>query len=361
MTNLTFVGDTFISSPLQRTKALDAVVNVLQEGNLVFANLEQVLTKMEPPAYPTEKTFVVYSDPSITSELHNLGFSIVTVANNHTMDWGYGGLFDTMKALTSANIPYVGAGKDLSSAREYRILESNGTRVAYIGCSSQLPRGSAAGQFRPGLNPVHVEIQWAVMTGQLDESPLFNPPIVSTVLAKDLEDLCNTVNNAKKEADIVVLACHGGATWMEGQADYQVELAHAVIDAGCDIFIGHNSHKLQAVEIYSSKLIFYDLGNFIFHKLDPTYANPYLSFRSHYDMSEAYSRQSPDTVIPRVTIDNGQITSCQLTCIRGNSLGEPELASKDASIAIIDRLTSLSKPYGTKIVRNDSKANIILE
>ena len=61
MTTLTFVGDTFISSPLQRTKELDAVVTALQEGNLVFANLEQVLTKKEPPAYPTEKTFGVYS------------------------------------------------------------------------------------------------------------------------------------------------------------------------------------------------------------------------------------------------------------------------------------------------------------
>ena len=77
-------------------------------------------------------------------------------------------------------------------------------------------------------------------------------------------------------------------------------------------------------------------------------------------MNEAYSRQSPDTVIPKVTIDDGQITSCQLTCIRGNSLGEPELADEEASIAILDRLNSLSKPYGTKIVRNVSKANIIL-
>ena len=106
MTNLTFVGDTFISSPLQRTKALNTVVTVLQEGNLVFANLEQVLTKKEPPAYPTEKTFVVYSDPSITSDLHNLGFSIVTVANNHTMDWGYGGLFLCLIHISEPTRPY---------------------------------------------------------------------------------------------------------------------------------------------------------------------------------------------------------------------------------------------------------------
>ena len=77
-------------------------------------------------------------------------------------------------------------------------------------------------------------------------------------------------------------------------------------------------------------------------------------------MNEAYSRQSPDTVIPKVTINNRQITSCQLTCVRGNSLGEPELANEEASIAIIDRLSSLSGPYGTKLVRKSSKASILL-
>ena len=360
MTILSFVGDTFISSPLQRSSAYNAVVNALKESDLSFANLEQVLTNKQPPAYPTEKVFVVYSDPSMTDELTALGFSIVTVANNHTMDWGYGGLFDTMGALTAAQIPFVGAGKDLISARDHKILESKGTKVAYIGCSSQLPRGSSAGKYRPGLNPVHVQIQWAVVTGQLDESPLFNPPIVSAVLEQDLQDLCTSVERAKNDADIVVLACHGGATWMEGQAEYQIQLAHSVIDAGCDIFIGHNSHKLQAIEVYKQKLIFYDLGNFVFHKLDPTYANPEISFQSHYDMDEAYSRQSPDTVIPNVEITNGQITGCELICVRGNALGEPELADEEVAIVITDRINSLSKPYGTKIARNGTRSIVII-
>lgn len=250
---LAFVGDLdpwMLKSAGQATR--QRLARSVQDCDAVFGNLECTLTNHPTPlqsksratvlagptkAAPKSRDYLLKAPPDTAPFLKEAGFSILSLANNHSMDYGPTGLQDTMAALDEAGIDYCGAGPDLAKARAPRILGS----VAYIAYSEIAPLGSKATLTSPG-------IAWIPY-----------PPSRS--------DVVGSIKNARKAgAEIVIVSLHWGLESSSVVEPYQRVFARHLIDSGADAVIGHHPHVLRAVETYKGKTIAYSLGNYLFSK-----------------------------------------------------------------------------------------------
>jgi poly-gamma-glutamate capsule biosynthesis protein CapA/YwtB (metallophosphatase superfamily) len=203
------------------------------KSDLVMGNLEQPLTgdtgasKCGTP--PSPNCFAFRSPPAYSRHLKAAGFELMNLANNHTKDFGSQGAANTRAALDEAGIKYTG-NKD-----EITVVETKGIKVAVVGFSGYA-----------GANNLN-----------------------------DLEHSQAVIQEAKQQADLVVVQVHMGAEGAtmqhvkpgselfhgENRGD-PIKFSHAVIDAGADLVVGHSPHVLRGMEFYQGKLIAYSLGNF---------------------------------------------------------------------------------------------------
>lgn len=163
------------------------------------------------------------------------------LANNHVLDFGYGGLEDTLRALTDAGIRGVGAGLDAEQAERPVVVDlPDGGRAviaSYGMASSGVPHGWAATGERPGV---------AVMPDMSDRTAR---RVADRVLA------------SKRPGDIAIVSLHWGSNWGYDVAPAQVRFAHRLVDHGVDVVHGHSSHHPRPIEVYRGKLILYGCGD----------------------------------------------------------------------------------------------------
>lgn len=199
------------------------------ESDVFMVNLEHpVTTRTER----VEKKYNFKMNPKYLSTLAEGGIRLVTCANNHVADYGIEGVYDTMKYLDSVGVRYVGIGKDITDARRPTVIERKGWKLGFL---AYFGGGDfAATPKRAGFAPRYARY-----------------------IVEDVQKL-------RKKADYVVVNFHWGVERAEHPEDWQVTLAHRVIDAGADLIIGHHPHILQGVERYRGKYIAYSLGNFVF-------------------------------------------------------------------------------------------------
>jgi poly-gamma-glutamate synthesis protein (capsule biosynthesis protein) len=204
---------------------------VLVGADIVFANLEAAFGK-EDSSF--EKTYTFQVDQDLVQVLIAGKINVVSLANNHIMDFGVGALKETINVLTQNNIKFSGAGMNLKEARKPARVEVKQKKVAVCSYSLTFP-----------------EEFWATDTTAGTCFPSH------TFFYKDLREF-------KTNNDFVIVSFHWGGELMNTPKEYQVELAHKAIDAGADLILGHHPHVLQGIERYKNKLIFYSLGNYIF-------------------------------------------------------------------------------------------------
>ena len=241
----------------------------------------------------------------VVEELKWAGFDIVSTASNHSLDYSYGGLYSTWKALKKANMPYAGTGMNLAEARGPAYLETPKGRVALVSMCSSFVRWSRAGEARrdvigrPGVNPLRyyhevdadtielikqlaIKLGWCVehyenvwIFSQLGtQNTIYKfvvseKPGVTTVADEDdVEGNLRSIRFARRQADYVLVHLHSHDFHPEkglgAPPDFIPPFARASIDAGADVFIAQGSHApLRGIEVYKGKPIFYDLGDFI--------------------------------------------------------------------------------------------------
>jgi len=207
----------------------------LKKGDITLVNLEAPLTGRGTEF--TDKKYRFRVKPSAVAALKKAGITTVTLANNHSMDYGAVGLQDTLQQLDKAGIGHVGAGENLAAARKAMVYDIRGTKVALLGYSLTLPQEFWAGEKRAGT-----------------------APLLEKLVKEDIAA-------ARKQASIVIVTAHWGEEGTTRLREYQPRLARMMIDSGADAVIGHHPHILQGVEKYKRGIIFYSLGNFAFaHK-----------------------------------------------------------------------------------------------
>lgn len=204
---------------------------VLADADIVFANLE---APFGTGGSAFEKTYTFRVKPSLVNVLTAGKINMVSLANNHILDYGADVLQQTRQILRENGIHFSGAGKNLSEARQPAIFTVGGKKIAWACYSLTFPEEFWASDTSAGTC-----FPW--------EGFFFND-----------------IRRFKKENDLVVVSFHWGSELMTSPKEYQVLLAHQTIDCGADLILGHHPHVLQGLEIYKGKLIAYSLGNFVF-------------------------------------------------------------------------------------------------
>jgi len=240
---MTAVGDIRLDGPVAAVAAQggDAAptrdVKALLSADIEFANLETPVTTR---GAKTPKTWNFRARPAYLNIVKEAGFTVLNIANNHVWDFGRDGFLDTLKTLEKNGWTYVGGGRDRAAAEKVRLIEFEGLTVGLLGMTSTHPEQGWAGKDKPG------------------------------VAYSDFNRIAEIVGRAKKECDVLVVSFHGGTELAEDPNDIQKAVAHAAVDAGADLFLGHHPHVLQPVELYKGKPILYSLGNFLFVSPTPS-------------------------------------------------------------------------------------------
>jgi poly-gamma-glutamate synthesis protein (capsule biosynthesis protein) len=271
-------------------------------GDINFANLESPLAS--GGSEYMNKKFRFRGEPDVAKALRATGFNLVTLANNHSMDFGAEALAETLQNLDSVGIAWIGAGMNLDEARMMALYSLKGKKVAFLGYSLTQPIEFFAGQKRPGTNPGYEKLVTA------------------------------DVSSARKQADFVIVSFHWGKEASKTVQAYQRTIARKAIDAGADVIIGHHPHVLQGIERYNKGIIFYSLGNFTFASKSST-ADVSTIVRLRLSENRKFAEILPlDVLYRRVGF-------------------QPKLSYGKSSEAVIEKLNSLSLPFNTKIQNRD--------
>lgn len=275
---LLFAGDVYLSDHVMEAyRAAGGISGVLSDG--YRQDIESVDYFMANEEFPfsiggkqaENKQFTFRVHPDNISLFHEMGIDLVTLANNHTLDYGTEALMDTIRTLDDAGIRHVGAGSDLNSAAESVTVSIKGKKIAFIGASRVIPVPEWTA----------TDINAGVFT------------------AYDDAELLARIKAAKKQADFVVVYVHWGEERKEYPNEIQKTLAHNIVDAGADLVIGAHPHVLQGIEYYNGVPIAYSLGNFVFGSSIPSTA--FLKVT----VEEVESSEPDETVMPESTESAG--------------------------------------------------------
>lgn len=212
---------------------------LFQDVDLSLCNLECVLADSGSPWSATPKVFHFRSHSKNVAALGCVGINVVTLANNHTLDFGYKALKEMLGHLTSAHISRAGAGLSSKEAERPALLKVDNFTIGILSFTDDMP-------------------EWAASKQQYG---LFHVP--RDPASQSWEKLLDVVRSAKTHAGFLIVSPHWGPNLgYEVQAIYTI-WAHNLIDAGADMIFGHSGHVFRAVEIYKNKPIIYSAGDFI--------------------------------------------------------------------------------------------------
>lgn len=194
--------------------------------------------------------------PVVLDGVRGAGFDLVSLANNHIADYGTGAMLETIEHLEASKTNYIGLGANRDAAERIHVAQIGDAKVAFIACVSpetylsNLKVANEPGAFGKRLKRMqdHVEAR--------DDR-------AGSVLAS-VETVVRLVKQANELADLVVVYPHWGIRYHHSPSERQVEIAHAAIDAGADLIVGHHIHTWQPIEVYGGAIIAYGLGNFAF-------------------------------------------------------------------------------------------------
>lgn len=241
--SLLFAGDVYLSNHVLNAYdqaggiqgVLDeAIRREITEADYFMVNQEFPFSDRGTAA--EDKQFTFRLPVSRVPMMQEMGIDMVTLANNHALDFGTDALLDTCAALEQAGIRYVGAGPDLETAKRLETVEIKGKTIGFLGATRVIPVYSwTAGKGTPGMFSAY------------DPAPVLE-----------------AVKQAKERCDYLVIYVHWGVEKSEQPEAYQRTMGRQFIDAGADLVIGSHPHVLQGIEYYRDKPIVYSLGNFVF-------------------------------------------------------------------------------------------------
>src|SRR5690349_3712083 len=249
--DLLFTGDLILDVP-QPDYWLDGIAAAVRRAGVAIGHVEVPHTRRAPQMH--SDIAAPGADPDNIAAIGRAGFRAVSLAGNHITDCGAEGIADTVAALDAAGIAHSGAGANLTSASRPCYVDRGDIRVALLSYNCVGPEEGWATAARAGC--AHIRIRTA------DGSPI-NPRAPLTIPDEaSLAEMSNDIRSARKAAARVVVSLHKGIVHTPATlAPYERAVAHAAIDAGADVVVGHHAHILRGIEIYRGKPIFHGLGN----------------------------------------------------------------------------------------------------
>ena len=409
---------------LQLRDLLHAADARITNGEILFHNYENWPTYLSQTYMRCEPRFI--------KDLQWLGINMMACANNHGTDYGENGVLTNIRYLNDAGMVHAGSGENYAEAVSAAYLDTPRGRIALISATSSGRANSRAGEQRrdmkgrPGINLIRWISEWTVDeeafralqrvaqqfgweqrmaswwtraydSGGNDAANAVHffdrnalgvgteDPAARFVLGhsferhskahqSDFQRNLQSISDARRMADWVVYAMHNheGGKSVSEPSDHVRALAHAVIDAGADLFIGHGPHLDRGIEIYQGKPILYSLGNFIIQN-DTVLRLPHESMVVHglgheNTPADLYDARRPASARRETTTDPHWQSAVATISFKGKRLGgvrlypiefgfelaraqagRPILAQGQAAREVLERFQRLSQPFGTKI------------
>lgn len=256
---------------------LAPVAEYLKEADFLFGNLESVISDK---GRNVGSIYSFRAHPNSIEALTSVGFTAVSVANNHSFDYTIEAFADSLKRLESTSILYAGGGFTNREARDPSLFSlPNGTTIGVVAYTTVGSPSWEATEDRAG-------IAW------IDETRL--------------DQLREDIASAKKVADVVVVSFHFGEEYQSEPNSFQRTVGETAIEAGADIVVGHHPHVLQPLEQYKNRWIAWSLGNFLF--------------------DQYFSQETMQGAILRVEVQDKNITNVNLVRTKQNEFYQVELA-----------------------------------
>lgn len=429
---VTATGDSLITRrlPDYADEPFRGMVELIRSADVAFTNMEVVLSGYRGTPVVESGGMNLSAEPGVAEDLRRIGFNLTAFANNHTLNYGEEGCLTTLRVLEDRGFTCAGAGRHLAEARMPAYVEAPAGRIGLIACASTFAPGQRAGaqtadvQGRPGLNPQRFDTLYVVDQEHMDTVQRIadrtgaeelrrrrewlgfgQPPkregefifadrsfivgerfgIRTEPHRQDLEGNTRAVREASAICDLTLVSIHaheqGRERW--DPADFLVEFAHACIDAGADMLIGHGPHLLRGLEIYKGKPIFYSLGNFIFQYeyvtripsddyetlgADLTLTPGGVMRRLSKDDTQSFpaDRHYWETVLPLCTFEDRSLREIRLHPLTLGfgapwpDRGTPRRADPAVGLEILSWMARLSERFGTRIEIRDGVGYVVL-
>jgi poly-gamma-glutamate capsule biosynthesis protein CapA/YwtB (metallophosphatase superfamily) len=339
---LTLTGDVNLMNVTDAAIPFRRIAAELHTADILFGNLECCLHLPVRRSHDIEGFF---ADPEIGGEaLRRGGFHAVGVANN--VNYGVGNIAASLAVLDRLGIAHTGAGPNLAASRAPAVVARNGLRVGVVQRSSVYwPTDHEAGADSPGIAVLRGHTAYQVPTGRLvpgmppPNRPGVPPLVVTWADAGYLVEFQKDIAALRPQTDIVVASCHWGLR--RDPLQYMTDIAHAAIDAGADIVMGHGPHYLLPIEIYKGRPIFYGLCNF-------TFSTGHLG-RKHSGWAG---------LLIDVTFDRGAVTGWEFRFVRSNENNETYLCDLADEAETLADLVARSEKLGTRLVPEGDRVRV---
>jgi poly-gamma-glutamate capsule biosynthesis protein CapA/YwtB (metallophosphatase superfamily) len=317
----------------------------LRAADVVFSNLECCL--VDTPAGHSLSNEGFFADPEVGGEALRLaGVHAVGIANN--VHYGDANIKASIARLDRLGILHAGAGADLAAARAPAALERGGVRFGFLQRSSVYwPTNHEARKDGGGIAVIrgHTAYHVPMFKTRADvpppNRPGLPPDIITWADAAYLSAFKEDIAALRPRVDVLVTSCHWGLG--KDVLQYMTEIAHAAIDAGADIVVGHGPHHSLAVEVYKGKPIFYGLGNFSFHTGH--------GGRRHGDWVG---------MLVRASASAKGIDGVTFQFVRNNDRHETVACAMDEKAEELADIRARSRPFGTTFAMEGDQVRVAL-
>lgn len=307
VTTMSIVGDVMLGRRVARASGDDPIrplrpmAKRLARAEITVGNLESTLSD---DGRPTQGGDSFHADPKILDGLELAGFDAVSLANNHVGDYGQRALRRTLAELRDADLPYVGAGRNLDEARKPVILERDGVRVGLLATDS-IGETPAATADRGGTNRLNM------------------PPRTGPLNTRQLDRITEDIEQLDDEVDVVVVIPHWGTQYTHRPEASQRRAAKAFAEAGADLVVGGHPHWVQGWERYGGTTVVHSLGNFVF------------------DMD--FQTKTMEGIVVEIVLWGDEVKAVEPVPYRMDSRFVPRVVSGSAAERILDDVWSTSR------------------
>lgn len=287
---------------------LASVAAQLSPADITVGNLESNLATSGKANAAKDVTF--QGDPRGIEGLKLAGFDLLSLANNHVLDYGPSSLLDTVSLLDSSGIAHAGAGANQAAAWAPASITRKEASVAFLSFSHIVPAGFIAQENRAGMASGYT----------------------------DMDRTMAAIADAKKTHDYVIVSFHWGVEYEDAANGNQVKWAHAAVDAGADLVASSHPHVIQGVEYYKDRLIAYSLGDFVF---------------------DHYSRKTGEAFILNVDMGPDGISNAKVVPVYLDGYGAPKVVTGSEASVILTRLKNISAALGTTVEITGDTAQVV--
>jgi len=251
------------------------VADYFKKADIIFGNLEGIISDKGT------KIGSIYSfrvNPEAIEALVSANFNVLSLANNHALDYSKEALEDCLTRLKDSGVDYVGAGFNEKEAFSLIVKEINNTKIGFLAYTDLGPEIWKAKEKNPG-------IAW--------------------IKDSDFEKIKKDIQEAKQKVDILIVSLHSGEEYVQELTPFQVNFVEMALEAGTDLIAGHHPHVVQKNEQQGQQYVFYSLGNFIF--------------------DQSFSEETMEGEIVEVLIENRKIKEVKTKQIKMNEFFQPEI------------------------------------